>query len=302
MATSCSKISNKDLVVGISPDYPPFAFEYKNELIGFDIDLISAISERLGYSVKFKKMEFDDLLPAIENKKIDLVISSVTQTQDRLEKFDFSHSYYTPTFALVFKKDKIKNIEVLEDLDGVIGVENRTTMSDFLERRLDNMRIEDEGNSGKNAKSVERKALTTRSFLIKKDILMNVGYNENITNKSNESEKSDNQKVEEKKEFEIKLYPKHLDLTRGLENNEIDAVLVETLQAEVLTQNNHKLSYINVPYNEDGSYYYGVVFPKNSKITHKFNKVLDEIDSEGKIDILRLRWFSGYGIYSDSAS
>jgi hypothetical protein len=33
-------------------------------------------------------------------------------------------------------------------------------------------------------------------------------------------------------------------------------------------------------------------------LTEKFNKIIDEMDSEGKIDILKLRWFSGYGMYN----
>ena len=122
------------------------------------------------------------------------------------------------------------------------------------------------------------------------------------TNNIAKSDEKNDETIDEqqtKKDFQIKLYTGHLDLLSGLESDEINAMFVEILQAEVITQNNRDLSYIPMQFDDHKNYYYGIVFPKNSKLTSKFNKALDDIDSEGKIDILRLRWFSGYGIYGD---
>lgn len=301
---SCNSNENKKLIVGVSPDYPPFAFEYRNSLIGFDIDLISAISERLNYNVEFKKMNFDELLPALENKTVDLVASSVTQTPERSEKFDFSHPYYTPTFAIVFKKDKIKEIHIINDINGIIGVEKNTTMSDYLEKILDNIIIDNSTQINNFQNNHDNTTSLTNIFLRKKNLLEQAVLKRNIAEKSivKQSDDKNNEKIPEqevKKDFQIKLYTGHLDLLSGLENDEINAMFVEILQAEVITQNNRDLSYIPMKFDNNENYYYGIVFPQNSKLTSKFNKALEDIDSEGKIDILRLRWFSGYGIYGD---
>jgi ABC-type amino acid transport substrate-binding protein len=297
----CAKHESKKLVIGVSPDYPPFAFEYRNELIGFDIDLVSAIAQRLNYGVEFKKMNFDELLPSLENKTVDLVVSSVTQTTERSEKFDFSHPYYSPTFALVFKREKLKEIHSINDISGVIGVEKNTTMSDYLERVLDHMVIDDHKNLNVGRDYGNYSSPATKTFLHKKSLFIKTSAstksNENTDLSASESDENNNQVV--KNDFQIKSYSRHFDLLNGLEKDEVSAIFVEILQAEVITQNNRDMAYIPMPYQDNKEYYYGIVFQKNSKLTGKFNKVLDEIDSEGKIDILRLRWFSGYGIYGD---
>jgi polar amino acid transport system substrate-binding protein len=141
----------------------------------------------------------------------------------------------------------------------------------------------------------------TKTFLHKKSLFIKTSAstksNENTDLSASESDENNNQVV--KNDFQIKSYSRHFDLLNGLEKDEVSAIFVEILQAEVITQNNRDMAYIPMPYQDNKEYYYGIVFQKNSKLTGKFNKVLDEIDSEGKIDILRLRWFSGYGIYGD---
>ena len=89
-------------------------------------------------------------------------------------------------------------------------------------------------------------------------------------------------------------------MLKALEKDEIRAIFTEVLQAEVVTQNDRDLTFIPINDLDGHSYEYGFVFNKNSKLLEKFDKVLDEINSEGKIDILKLRWFSGYGVYNNS--
>jgi ABC-type amino acid transport substrate-binding protein len=289
----CKNNEIKELVVGVSPDYPPFAFEYRNELIGFDIDLIRAISERLNYNLVLKKMDFDELLPALENKTIDLVASSVTKTVDRSEKFEFSHPYYKPSFALVFKKEKLKKIHTISDVDGVIGVEKATTMEEYLDNFVKDVGIQE----SEKKEIIEKKSdnLITKIYFSSKEIFINDKIEE-IENLVDDEQREAHDK---KNNFEIKLYDKHTSLANALQKDEISAMLVEVLQAEVIVQNDRNLSYIPIDYQQNNNSSYCIVFQKNSKLVDKFNKVLDDIDSEGKIDILKLRWFSGYGIFNN---
>ncbi len=93
--SGCKNEETKKIIVGVSADYPPFAFQYNDSLIGFDIELIEAIASKLHYEVEFKQLDFQDLFSELEGKKIDIIASAMTKTQAREEKFSFSHPYYS---------------------------------------------------------------------------------------------------------------------------------------------------------------------------------------------------------------
>ncbi|MDU5915887.1 MAG: transporter substrate-binding domain-containing protein, partial [Negativicoccus succinicivorans] len=67
---------DKVLRVGAETTFPPFEFaDEKGNYSGFDLDLIHAIAADLGYKVEFKSMGFDALIPALNSKQIDVIIS-----------------------------------------------------------------------------------------------------------------------------------------------------------------------------------------------------------------------------------
>ena len=99
----------KTLVVGTSADYAPFEYvDTKNgeEIIGYDIDLIKIAAERLGYEVEVKNMDFNSLIPALQAKQFDVVISGMTPTEEREKVVDFSVPYYETLQYMIFPKDK----------------------------------------------------------------------------------------------------------------------------------------------------------------------------------------------------
>ena len=308
----CHKEKEVKLIVGLSPDYPPFAFEYRNEFIGFDVELTNAICTRLGYKVEFKKMNFEDLFLALENKNVDLIASAVSKTDERMKKFDFSHSYYVPKFALVYKRENSRYVTSIDDVDGAIGVESHTTMADDIKNHFLSKESDE---SVEKAVDSKQKDIHKTNFItmvsdkkntkqLKKenDIVEKDEENSQPTEKTNEikEEKSEEKIDSSDSKNLIKLYNSHSDLLKALEKDEIRAIFTEVLQAEVVTQNDRDLTFIPINDLDGHSYEYGFVFNKNSKLLEKFDKVLDEINSEGKIDILKLRWFSGYGVYNNS--
>ena len=263
LLSGCKNRENQKIIVGVSADYPPFAFEYNDAFIGFDIELVDAIADKLKYEVEFKKVDFQNLFSELEEKKIDVIASAVTKTKGREEKFAFSHPYYNSKFALVYKKNRLKQIIGLDDMDGVVGVEKNTTMEGVARSKYF---------SGYESQDGEG----------------------DVNNNTDESIAQ-----QDSKEY-LKLYDSHGELIHALEKDDVDGVILEVLQAEVVTQNNNELTYIMIPNEKNEHYYYGFVFNKDSKLVDKFNKVLDELDLEGKVDILKLRWFSGYGMYNNS--
>jgi len=65
----------KDVIlVGTESTYPPYEFrDEKNNLKGFDIDLMEAIAAKIGKKLEWVDMPFDSLIPALLAKKIDIV-------------------------------------------------------------------------------------------------------------------------------------------------------------------------------------------------------------------------------------
>ena len=132
-------INNNNLVVGVSPDYPPFEFTKDGKIVGFDIDLINEIAKTMHMEVKIREMEFSSLIPSLNSGEVDLIISSISRNSDRSENIDFSEPYYASAFTIISKDDQ--NFSSLEDLpnDAKVGVQTGSTMENFVNNYNDSV-------------------------------------------------------------------------------------------------------------------------------------------------------------------
>ena len=103
--------------VGINPEYPPFEFKEGDKILGFDVDLLEAVSEMAGFSYTLVHMSFDGLIPALKAGKIDMIMSSMSATPERAKQVDFSAPYYEGQ-TLYIKRKESKDINSKEDLKG----------------------------------------------------------------------------------------------------------------------------------------------------------------------------------------
>ncbi len=91
--TTCgSKEENKKIYVGTNAEFAPFEYLEGDKIVGFDIDLVNAIAKEAGFEIEIVDMEFDGLLPALQSKKVDLVIAGMTATEERKKAVEFSDS------------------------------------------------------------------------------------------------------------------------------------------------------------------------------------------------------------------
>ena len=73
--------SSKKLLVATNAEFAPFeSLDEDGNIVGFDVDLIKAIAEKMGYEVQFENMEFDGVVAAVANGTTDLAISGLTIT------------------------------------------------------------------------------------------------------------------------------------------------------------------------------------------------------------------------------
>ena len=110
--TSCSGTAAttapaaQKLTVGMELAYPPFEMtDTANKPTGLSVDFAKALGQKLGREVVIENMAWAGLIPALETGKIDLIISSMTITEERKKTIDFSEPYAMSNLALLIAKD-----------------------------------------------------------------------------------------------------------------------------------------------------------------------------------------------------
>ena len=98
------------LRVGVEGSYPPFSqIGTDGKLSGFDIDIANAVCAELKAECTFVQQEFDGMLPALNAKKFDMIVASLTITEERKKAVDFSDAYYDVPSRWVAKAGSFKD-------------------------------------------------------------------------------------------------------------------------------------------------------------------------------------------------
>ncbi len=98
--------AGKDLKVAIDATYEPFTYKTPDgKPTGFDVDIASALCEQIKRTCVFVEQPWDGMIPGLLAKKYDVIISSMSITEERLKQVDFSDKYYNTPSRVVLKKD-----------------------------------------------------------------------------------------------------------------------------------------------------------------------------------------------------
>lgn len=104
--TATTAPAMQKLTVGMELAYPPFEMtDTANKPTGLSVDFAKALGQKLGREVVIENMAWAGLIPALETGKIDLIISSMTITEERKKTIDFSEPYAMSNLALLIAKD-----------------------------------------------------------------------------------------------------------------------------------------------------------------------------------------------------
>ncbi len=128
------------LTIGSDTTYPPQEFidSTTNQPAGFDIDLITAIAQRMGLKPKIVTTKFDTIIDDLAARHFDVVISAISITPDRQKKVDFV-PYLNAGESLLVQKGNPKNIQSTDDLCGLAaGVQDGTIEQGVLQSSSDN--------------------------------------------------------------------------------------------------------------------------------------------------------------------
>jgi polar amino acid transport system substrate-binding protein len=126
-AAPVAALAEDVLNVGSYPNNPPF--EFKNEsgvFEGFEVDIVTEAAKRAGMTVNVEGYDFQPLFAATSSKRIDVAISSITITKERLGSQSFTQPYYDSDMGIAAKTDGA--VKTLADLNGkVVGVLSGST-------------------------------------------------------------------------------------------------------------------------------------------------------------------------------
>ncbi|MBP6869324.1 amino acid ABC transporter substrate-binding protein [Candidatus Babeliales bacterium] len=114
-------ITNKNvLVVGISPDYPPYAqIDLETgKVVGLEVDIITEIAHRLDKTLQIKDMPFNSLIIELISGQIDVIAAGLCPTPERKKNILFSTSYIDNDENIVISKKENPEITDLQDLYG----------------------------------------------------------------------------------------------------------------------------------------------------------------------------------------
>jgi arginine/ornithine transport system substrate-binding protein len=113
-----------ELKVAIDPTYEPFTFKTADgKPTGFDVDIAEALCNEIKRKCVYVEQVWDSMIPGLQAKKYDVIVSSMSITDDRKKVVDFTDKYYNTPSRIVVKADtpftdlsslKGKNIGVLK--------------------------------------------------------------------------------------------------------------------------------------------------------------------------------------------
>ena len=105
IVTTSAFAQAEKLRVGVEGNYPPFsAIAPDGKLMGFDIDIANAVCAQMKAECSFVQQEFDGIIPALNAKKFDLIVASMTITDARKKSVDFSDPYYDVPSRFIAKQ------------------------------------------------------------------------------------------------------------------------------------------------------------------------------------------------------
>jgi polar amino acid transport system substrate-binding protein len=131
----------QELRVGVTPDYAPLIFRQNNRTTGIEADLARRLAEDLKDQVHFVALPWDDLIPALMDGRIDIIMSGMGVTKARQVRIAFTEPYLKSGLIAAFRaEDANKYTSKDSILDGsvAVGAVRDTTADAFVKKNFPN--------------------------------------------------------------------------------------------------------------------------------------------------------------------
>ena len=125
--------------VGIDPDYPPIAYKEDGKLQGIEVVLARQMGRELGKDVELVETPWEQLIPALNAGKIDVIMSGMSITEERKRLVSFTEPYMrVGQMAIIRSEDigRLSSPRALYETPLRVGFVAGTTGALFVESNL----------------------------------------------------------------------------------------------------------------------------------------------------------------------
>ncbi len=144
-------LGGRTIIVGSDTTYPPFeTVDQNGNIVGFDVDVVNAICERVNCVAKFQTTAWDGIFAAMANGEFDMIASGISITAERAKVVEYTEPYHEVNQAVAVRT--ADSDLTLADFTGgklVLGAQVGTTNADLAQELVgrDRVRIYDDFNA-----------------------------------------------------------------------------------------------------------------------------------------------------------
>ncbi len=150
-AAFAQDLGGRVLIVGSDTTYPPFeTVNQEGEIVGFDVDVVNAICERVNCVAQFQTTAWDGIIPALAAGEFDMIASGMSITEERARQIQFTDPYHEVNQAVALRtQDDDYTLEDFTDGDLMLGAQVGTTNAILAEELVgrDRVRLYDDFNA-----------------------------------------------------------------------------------------------------------------------------------------------------------
>ena len=130
---TAAEAQTRKIRLGTEGAYPPFNFVDKaGALQGFDIDIGNALCRAMEAECEWTTQEWDGIIPGLLARKYDAIVASMSITEERRKKVDFTNKYYVTPARFVRKRGSGIEIDAAGLAGRTVGVQRATVSENFL--------------------------------------------------------------------------------------------------------------------------------------------------------------------------
>ncbi len=242
--------------IGTEGAYPPWnSKDASGALIGFEVELASALCEIMNHDCTVVEQDWDGMIPALTSKKFDAIMAGMSITEERMKTINFSQGYADEVASLaVMKGSSIAN------MDTPVGINLSIGGSD-----------------------VENALKTISSSLSGKTVCTQIG-----TIHQNFLESGDVGKIN------LKTYKTQDEVNLDLTNGRCDVALAAASSFDDYAKKSGQAVILTGPTFSGGAFGNGVgvgIRKGDSKLLNEFNAAIDKARDDGIISKLAIKWF-----------
>lgn len=121
--TDRNKSDSAQMLVGFNAEYPPFAFMQDGEIVGYDVDILEHVAQKLGKKLVKEHMPFDALIPQIQLGRLQVAASGMSPSPEREKAVLFTALYHTgdPLIIVTKKNNPINTVDALRGKKVVVN-------------------------------------------------------------------------------------------------------------------------------------------------------------------------------------